>query len=263
VHAVQNAIRLEAAPAGRPVDAVARGAPWQTYFAGAAALLAESPPRATDLAILRRMAPLGIGPGLTFSPERFSPAQAAEIAAGVAEARRLVGDERGSMQVVDGWTYPRPSLGDFDQDYLFRAQVALTGLAALTPSEAVYMRAVAPDGGFEFAPGSAWRLRFPPGRRLPVDAFWSLTLYERTPENQLYMAANPLNRYSIGDRTPGLRASPDGGLDIWIGHADPGRARRSNWLPAPAGPFSLNLRAYLPRPELQDGRYRTPRLVRA
>ena len=60
------------------------------------------------------------------------------------------------------------------------------------------------------------------------------------------------------DRTPGLARNPDGSLDIWIGAASPGPERESNWLPAPEGPFALFMRAYLPRPELLDGRWRLP-----
>ena len=68
----------------------------------------------------------------------------------------------------------------------------------------------------------------------------------------------PINRYAIGDRTPGLKTNGDGSLDIWIGHANPGPERESNWLPAPAGPFTMTLRAYLPKPEVLNGSYRLP-----
>ena len=262
-HAVQNGIRIEGwkGPVARP--AAKREAPWPEYFRSAQALVVENPPPVTDEAILRRIAPLGLTRAGGFDPARFSPAQAAEIAAGLEEARRAVRLEAGSLQVVQGWSYPRSTLGDFGQDYLFRAQVALTGLAALTTQEATYMRAVTPSGEFIHPGGGAYRLHFPAGQTPPVDGFWSLTMYEPTDAGQFFLSANPLNRYSIGDRTPGLKRTPDGSRDIWIGHADPGAARLSNWLPAPAGPFGLFLRAYLPRAEFVDGRYRVPPLQRA
>ena len=72
-----------------------------------------------------------------------------------------------------------------------------------------------------------------------------------------------INRYAIGDRTPGLKTNSDGSLDIWIGHANPGPERESNWLPAPAGPCTMTLRAYLPKPEVLNGSYRLPRITPA
>jgi len=82
------------------------------------------------------------------------------------------------------------------------------------------------------------------------------------PDGRLFFADNPIRRYSIGDRTPGLRRNADGSLDLYIQQALPPAADRSNWLPAPAGPLSLILRAYLPRPALIDESYAPPVLER-
>jgi hypothetical protein len=100
--------------------------------------------------------------------------------------------------------------------------------------------------------------------QLPLDGFWSLSMYEATADGQFFFTDNPLKRYAIGDRTAGMKRNADGTLDIWVGRADPGGDRRANWLPAPkSGPFALYLRAYLPRAELLDGRYRVPAIVKA
>jgi hypothetical protein len=94
-----------------------------------------------------------------------------------------------------------------------------------------------------------------------VDAFWSLTMYELTPDGQAFFTANPLERYAIGDRTPGLVRGADGSLDVWMQREDPGPERRANWLPTPQGkPFTVILRAYLPKDELLQGSYRLPGL---
>jgi hypothetical protein len=84
-----------------------------------------------------------------------------------------------------------------------------------------------------------------------------------TPEGQAFLFENPIGRYAIGDRTPGLVRGRDGSLEIWIGPRDPGAERRANWLPSPTSgrPMQLNLRAYLPRPELSAGSYRLPHLT--
>jgi hypothetical protein len=257
-HAVQDGLKLQAAPARKPAAFAGRAAPWGEYFAAVQALLRESPLPATDAALFHRIAPLGLGAHGGFDPARFTPAQAAEIQAGVNAARGLLLGLRGRQLVVDGWAYPPADLGDFGQDYLMRAGVALAGLAALPREEAVYLRAVPPSGGFNFT-GDGYRLRLP--GVVPADGFWSLTMYEATADGQFFLTPNPIGRYAIGDRTPGLVRGPNGELEIRIARSSPGPGQEANWLPAPAkGPFALTFRAYLPRAELLDGRWRLPAL---
>jgi hypothetical protein len=260
--AVQAGISMQGPAHAPPGPYASRGADWRAYFTSASALLAANPPPATDLALLRRIAPLGLMD--RFDPDRFPAAQAAEIEAGLAEGRDAVrgGGGLGGTQFIDGWTYPTARLGDFGQDYALRATVALGGLAALPPEEAMYMQAEGPGPRKLFDGAQAWRLHFPAHRLPPVNSFWSLSLYEATADGQFFFCDNPLGRYAIGDRTPGLSANPDGSLDIWIGRAMP-PGKGANWLPAPTGPFALFLRAYLPGPELLEGRYRLPPVVAA
>ncbi|HEY8538661.1 MAG TPA: DUF1254 domain-containing protein [Steroidobacteraceae bacterium] len=261
-HAIQDKYAIEGPRANPPRRQYAtRSAPWSEYFESLQALLIENPPPATDTAILERIAPLGIRVGGGFDAKRFSTAQAAEIAAGVADAKALLISARRQGPVVDGWIYPKPNLGDFGQDYMYRAQVALSGLAALPVVEAMYMRPIGPSGGMRFDSAKDWRLTLPGNALPPVDAFWSLTMYEATPDGQFYLFDNPANRYSIGDRTPGLVRTSDGSIEIYISRKDPGGARSANWLPAPQQrPFGLVFRTYLPRAPLLDGEYRLPPL---
>ena len=105
-------------------------APWQAYFTEANRLLAAQRPPATDLAVMRRIAPLGLGP--SFAPTQFGTAEQAAIEAGIKEARAIVIDPTFRGVAVDGWYYPGASLGNFGQDYIARAIVARTGLAAST-----------------------------------------------------------------------------------------------------------------------------------
>jgi hypothetical protein len=93
----------------------------------------------------------------------------------------------------------------------------------------------------------------------PVDAFWSLTMYD-VPE--FLLVANPIDRYSIGDRTPGLQFAADGSLTIHLQHEAPADDRRSNWLPAPEGDFRPIMRMYQPRPEVFAGDYTLPAIRR-
>jgi len=254
--AVQQGISMQGPAAETPGPFAHRGASWRDYFTSAAQLLKLNPPMVTDRAEVALMAALGLE---DFRPDRFSEPEVAAIEAGIAEARAA--SKRGGLSgagFVEGWSYPSARLGDFGQDYALRAAVAVSGLAALTPIEAMYMRAQGDLPGALFEGLQNWVLHFPAEALPPVKSFWSLSLYEATEDGQFYFTDNPINRYAIGDRTEGLTFNADGSLDIWIGHASPGGARASNWLPAPEGPFALFLRAYLPKPDLLDGAYRFP-----
>lgn len=235
-----------------------RAARWQDYFAAAGQLLVENPPPATDAALLQRIAPIGLTRA-GFRPPAFSAAQTAAIANGVAAARAFAAASRLEAKTVDGWAYQPYNTGRFEQDYPYRAQTAVVGLFALPIEEAFYARSIGdggPDGLFH---GDSYRLHFAADALPPVAAFWSLTMYEVAQDGRFWFTANAIDRYAIGDRTAGLQRNPDGSLDIWISRADPGAARRANWLPAPAsGPFVLSLRAFLPRSGLLNGIYRYP-----
>ena len=104
-------------------------------------------------------------------------------------------------------------------------------------------------------------LRFPAGQLPPTRAFWSLSMYELTLEGRAFFTDNPLSRYAIGDRTRGLTYGADGSLDILIQHDRPAEGEEANWLPAPAGPMRLVLRAYEPDESLLDASYRIPSVV--
>lgn len=251
-HQAQDGFRLKGA-ASAPVTAYAtRDAKPADYFATARALLSSDPAPPTDLRMLKRTAAfLGAGP--------FDDATAA---AGVEQARMIAIFARGRQTFVNGWSYPRANLGDYGQDYLYRAIVALQGLGALPVAEAMYMKAAGDDGAGTFTGDGLYRLTMP--AQLPLDSFWSLSMYEATSDGQFFFTDNPINRYTIGDRTQGLKRNADGTLDVWIGRTDPGGDKSVNWLPAPkTGPFALYLRAYLPRPEMLDGRFRFPAIVKA
>ena len=259
-NAVQDRIEVAGPRGTAPAPTAGRAAPWSQYFASVQQLMAENPPPATDRLWLERMAPLGLGTAAGFDPSRFSPAEAAEITAGIMEAVRLVRSRRAGL-LDRGWLYPKSNLGDFGQDYPYRAQVALGGLAALPNVEAMYMRAVGPDDRPVFDSAGRYRLRLAGDALPPANAFWSLTMYEATPDGQFFFTPNPLNRWALGDRSPGLVRGPDGGLEILMQRDPPGGAMQNNWLPTPQQrPFSAILRVYLPREPLLVGGYRLPPL---
>ncbi|HEY5808494.1 MAG TPA: DUF1254 domain-containing protein [Povalibacter sp.] len=260
---IQKGMSIAGPAVPRPPRLAQRIDPWPEYFSSVQALLAENPPPIADLAFFKRVEALGLGPTKGFDPGRFSAAEGKAIEAGVAAARAWLSAAEEMGRIAGGWLYPKSTLGDFGQDYRYRAYIALTALAALPPQEAMYMRPVATDGAYDLPSAANWRLSFEADQLPPVDAFWSLTMYERTDDGQYFFFDNRLDRYSIGDRTPGIRRRADGSFDIWISRNDPGGERTANWLPAPrTEKFSIMLRAYLPRPELLEGRYLLPPLKR-
>ncbi len=261
--AVQAGYKIDAIPSGaRPALGAKRDGPWYDYFRAASALLIENPPPSTDIGILRRIRPLNLGP--TFNPEKFTPSEQADIAAGMADAIALVKGKGLGADEKNGWLFQAADTGQFFQDYVGRARVALGGLAALPAEEAMYLQALAPSGGPVFDGDGVWKLHFAKGQEPPVDAFWSLTMYEATPEGQFFLTPNPIKRYAIGDRTAGMTRGADGSLSIYISRKDPSGARSANWLPAPAkGPFAMFLRLYLPKPEAIAKVWAPPRIEKA
>lgn len=244
-HKVQDGFVLTGPKAAAPPAYAARDADPAAYFAAARQLLAADPAPASDLRLLRRASAfLGAG-----------PFDAGLAEAGAQKALLITKFAMGRQTFVQGWAYPRANLGDYGQDYIYRAIVALAGLGALPPAEAMYMKAAGDNGAGLFTGDGLYRLSLP--AQMPLDSFWSLSMYEATDDGQYFFTDNPLNRYAIGDRTAGLKREADGSLNLWIGRTDPGGDRSANWLPAPkAGPFAMYLRTYLPKAELLDGRFR-------
>ena len=140
--------------------------------------------------------------------------------------------------------------------------MALAGLAALEPAEAVYLACNTDSNGRPLSGANAYRLTFPADGLPPARAFWSLAMYEVTAEGRAFFIDNPIGRYSIGDRTPGLQKGDDGSLTIYLQRERPDGERAANWLPAPYGPMRLVLRAYEPEDSLIQGYYRAPGVQR-
>jgi hypothetical protein len=158
---------------------------------------------------------------------------------------------------INGWTY-MIDIGTYGYDYLTRAAVAVGGLGANLPQDAVYPKTQVDSDGRPLSGASNYTMHFARGNLPPVDAFWSVTVYNAT---TYMLVPNPIDRYNIGDRTQGLKYNPDGSLDVYIQQAPPA-GNESNWLPAPAGEFYLILRMYQPRQSVIDGTYRIPAVNR-
>ena len=256
-HAFQDGWRIKGPESAAPMSYAGRNAPWFAYFTAVQALMNENPPPVTDARMLEGIAPL-LQFGKTFDPSRFSPEQVAEIGAGLGDCAARLAQIRRNTLVHNGWSFPRSSMGDFGQDYDYRAAIAISGLAALPRVEAMYLRANGADGrGYDSA--KSWKLSFTPAQLPPVDAFWSLSMYRLMPDGALSFSENPIKRYAIGDRTAGIKRASDGSFEIIMSRTEPASGPTTNWLPSPAeGNFIPLLRAYLPKAALTEGSCQPP-----
>jgi hypothetical protein len=220
------------------------------------ALLPFMPTVPSERAMMARFARIGIGPGVPFDPARLDPSIRGAIEEGVASAAKDLKAKALTQTSSQGFFGTRQELGP---DYLtFRSMGALLGIYGNSSEEAIYAsQQTGPDG--QVLDGRRrWLLRFEPGQLPPVTEFWSVTMYN-LPERLL--VENSLNRYSIGDRTPGLKLGADGSLEIYIQNEHPGAAKASNWLPAPVGPFFFVARLYGPKDPALKGTWKLPRLT--
>jgi hypothetical protein len=226
------------------------------------AALKRNPPPRRDAPLLSQLAPLGIGPGLSLDRAALAPDVLAALYDGVAqEAASLPSATRLSIltraKQTGGWLLPQSNIGHYGTDYLFRAQIAVVGLGANTPDEAIYPTGVTDADGALYNGAHQYRLTFPPGQQPPAKYFWSLTMYD----SDGYLVPNPINRYSLGPSHPPLLKKPDGSIVIAI-QRDPPAEGDVNWLPAPLGAFRLNLRLYGPSVAARTGVWRPPGVVR-
>jgi hypothetical protein len=235
------------------------GMPAAKYFAYAAELMKVNPPHATDQPIVARMRRLGIVAGDGFDFDKADPSVQRALGQGVADGQRLIELKRESLgRVANGWRLSTDTVGVYGNYYLKRAIIAMTGLGANLPEDAIYPFCVADADGKPLDGSHRYVIHFAKGDLPPVDAFWSITLYD--PEG--FPVANALNRFAIGDRDS-LKRNTDGSLDLYLQNASPGKDRESNWLPAPKTAFNLTMRLYGPRAEVIDGRWAPPPVKRA
>jgi len=222
----------------------------------------DNPPPARDSALLGQLAAVGVGPGL--SPVRAGLAQdvLAALVRGVdEEAAALPASAKlAALQQATGdhgWVIPSRTIGDYGTDYTYRAEIAVLGLGANTPAEAIYPTALADSSGQLLSGAHSYRITFARGQLPPARAFWSITLYN----GNGFLVANPAHRYAIGSTHPPLVRRRDGSVVIAIQRSRPS-SRTVNWLPAPAGAFRLSLRLYWPTAAVLHGHWQPPQVVR-
>jgi hypothetical protein len=160
---------------------------------------------------------------------------------------------------INGW-HVGAFFGDrayFNGDWPKRAAAARAGIFGNDAIEAMYPMTRNIASG-EILDGSKhnYTLTFAKGSLPPVNAFWSVTMYDGKTQ---FLIENPINRYLINSpMLPKLKHDADGGLTLLIQNDSPGKDKESNWLPAPKGPFAMYMRLYWPKEEALDGKWTAP-----
>jgi hypothetical protein len=221
------------------------------------------PTHPSEQALLSRFHRIGVGPGVIFDAGAFPPEVRRAVEDGVADAWKAFADFK-RYDIDTGKVTSRESFGTrafLKKHYLTRMAAAVLGIYGNSKAEAIYPTFfLDADGNALNSATGRYVLRFGRGELPPVNAFWSLTLYE-LPSRLL--SRNRLNRCVINSSMlPELKRDADGGLTLHIQHDSPGDDLETNWLPAPRGPFFCALRLYWPRPEALDGPWRRPPMQR-
>lgn len=263
--AVQSQIelnRVEGRGPDRPYDFTAPPVPdAETMVKVVDAMLARSPSASGQMARAAQFSAVGIEAD---DPDAWDslpePVQALWEARMDANLQDLKANAESLMVTVDGWRGAPAGVGDFGDNDKLRASVALWGLAALSSDEATYFRSTQDSAGAPLDGNKAYRFTVP-AEGVPVDAFWSLTMYSEEPDGRFFLVKNPIDRYSVSDRVPGVRPNEDGSYTFYLQPEAPSGDAAANWLPTPKGPFMVSFRAYLPKPELKERHWSPPPLV--
>ncbi|HEY5222641.1 MAG TPA: DUF1254 domain-containing protein [Microbacteriaceae bacterium] len=272
VHAIQAGITLRTLdggepPAARDTNAAPAGLDLSVpplrlvnsmdavqFFTYANRLLAEHPAHPTDFSTLARIARIGVRASDHFDVSAAGAGNLDALNEGIKRAlESLIARIPAFGTSTNGWSSNLDTMGVYGNFYAKRAAVSIAGLGANPPEDAVYPLAEADEHGDPFAGEKNYVLHFDRDDLPPVDAFWSLTMYDA----EGFQTANELDRFAIGDRDA-LEYGDDGSLEIYIQHSNPGPDRVANWLPAPVGPLGITMRLYAPKPEALNGNWTPP-----
>ena len=225
------------------------------FFNQLAFLLQFAPIHPSEVALRQRFTEIGIEPGKPFDLSKLTPEQQAALLAGMQDGQKEIDQLRSSLGGKTDTLFGTRAF--LKNNYVARATGAQMGIGANSREEAMYPIYDKDATGQPLdASKHNYTLRFAKGQQPPVEAFWSLTMYD-LPEQLL--VDNAINRYLINSpMLPNLAKDADGGLTLYIQHQPPGKDKETNWLPAPAGPFMVTMRYYWPKPELLEGKWKSP-----
>jgi len=242
-------------PPKEQVDKMSAG----EFFAYAAELLKLHPPHFTDQPIIARIKRIGIEPGKSFDIEKVDAAIKKGLETAPEDAQKLMAWKLPTLaQVVNYWSMNTNTMGVYGNYYLKRAIITQQGLGANVPEDAVYPLNLGDKDGKPLDGTNNYTIHFDKSELPPVDAFWSITLYD----SQGFQVANPINRFAVSSWMP-FRYNDDGSLDLYFQNESPGKEKEANWLPAPKAPFNLTMRLYAPKSDALTGKWNPPPVTKA
>jgi len=215
-------------------------------------------PLAEDASVTEQFKRIGIGLDKPFDaaslPDATKRGLARALQDGMQAVRRVAKD---SGSRVNGWNMEFKG-GLYGNDFLLRSAIDSKQYGLNKALRALYPNRYIDSHDAPLNGKNTYTIRF--DSKVPVKAFWSLTMYDA---KELFMVENAVRRYSIGDRTKGVKTDPDGSLTLYIQAKSPGPDKESNWLPAPEDDFFLQMRLYEPAEQVLSGAYQLPQVIRA
>jgi hypothetical protein len=224
-------------------------------------VLAYCPTVPSEKALMARFAKVGVGAGRTIDINKLSPNIKQAMQSGMADAwtefQEFKKTEFDTGKVTAGDAFGTRAY--LKNNYLYRMVAAVLGIYGNSKQEAMYPAYVVDSKGRPLNGAHHYTIHFGKDALPPVNAFWSLTMYQ-LPSSLL--VANPINRYLINSpMLPQLKRDTDGGITLYIQADSPGKEKESNWLPSPSGPFAVFMRLYWPKDEALEGKWKQPPML--
>jgi hypothetical protein len=220
-------------------------------------ILQFCPTNSSETELMARFAKIGVGAGKTFDANSLSPDMKTSIEQGMADAWADLGALRKRVdagEVTSGDMFGTREY--LKNNYLYRMAAAVLGIYGNSKQEAMYPIYAVDADGKKLDGADKYTVHFAPDMLPPVNAFWSLTMYNLP---QSLLVANPINRYLLNSpMLPQFVKDADGGLTFYVQNESPGKDKEANWLPAPKGPFFIAMRLYWPKQAALDGRWKQP-----
>jgi hypothetical protein len=219
------------------------------------------PTHPSETELMARFAKIGVGPGKTIDVSALPPEIKTAMEAGMADAwadlaalqKRVDAGEVTSGDMFGTREYLR-------NNYLYRMAAAVLGIYGNSKQEAMYPIYAVDADGQKLDGANRYTVHFAADQMPPVNAFWSLTMYNLP---QSLLVANPLNRYLLNKpMLPQFVKDADGGYTFYVQNESPGKDKEPNWLPAPKGPFFIAMRLYWPKEEALNGTWKQPPMTK-
>ena len=241
------------APASPPNKGVSKWVNPETYFDELTAVMKEVPPLPGEEALYGQIT--AVFEAAAKDPATKTPLVESFVAADKELIKPLLQWRYNGISAGNGWT-TLTNGAEWGTDYVNRTAVAVSNIYVNVPPEAKYFYNDNDGTGAQLDGHNLYAVTFAKGQLPPVKGFWSMTLYN----DQHLFNANPLKRYSLGTKNKTLQYNADGSLTLYAGATSPGKDKEPNWLPAPAGTFSLFMRAYWGEKAILDGTWQPPRI---